>query len=97
MNGFEANPEGLMDKGTKVNGLFQNYVSEKEAVARTTDAIKDAWSGADSAGYVTAIHSYDADFNKLGQILEQMSEIMYKHGARLAESRDAIKQASSRL
>lgn len=97
MNGFEANPEGLMDKGQKVNGLFQEYVNEKNAVAKTTDEIRNAWSGADSAGYITAIHSYDADFQKLGQILEQMSTIMYKHGSRLAESRDAIKQAASRL
>lgn len=96
-NGFEANPEGLMDKGSKVNKLFQAYEGERTAVGNTTEAVREAWSGADSAGYVTAIHSYDADFEKLGQILAQMSEIMYKHGARLAESRDAIKQAASRL
>lgn len=96
-NGFTADPEGLMAKGKRVNELFEAYVNEKNAVAKTTDAIKSAWSGADSGGYITAIHSYDADFQKLAQILEQMSNIMYTHGSRLASSRDAIKDAASRL
>ena len=97
MNGFEANPEGLMDKGRKVTEIYNEYMVEKRNVDNTTDKISTAWQGADSAGYVTQIHSYDGDFKKLGEVIAQIGDILYRHGSRLASSRDAIKQAASRL
>lgn len=97
MNGFQANPEGLMEKGNKIKTIYNEYMAEKNNVEKTTDRIATAWQGADSAGYVTQIHSYDADFKKLGEVIAQIGEILYRHGSRLASSRDAIKQAASRL
>lgn len=97
MNGFQANPEGLMEKGNKIKTIYNEYMSEKNNVDKTTDRIATAWQGADSAGYVTQIHSYDADFKKLGEVIAQIGDILYRHGSRLASSRDAIKQAAGRL
>lgn len=97
MNGFQANPEGLMEKGRKITVIYTEYMTEKGNVDKTTDRIATAWQGADSAGYVTQIHSYDADFKKLGEVLAQIGDILYRHGSRLANSRDAIRQAASRL
>ena len=97
MNGFQANPEGLMEKGRKITVIYNEYMTEKGNVDKTTDRIATAWQGADSAGYVTQIHSYDADFKKLGEVLAQIGDILYRHGSRLANSRDAIRQAASRL
>lgn len=95
--GFQANPEGLMEKGKRITTIYEGYVAQKEVVYRTADKIATAWAGADSAGYVSAIRSYDEDFKKLGVVLAQMGDILYRHGARLADSRDAIRQAASRL
>lgn len=97
MNGFQANPEGLMEKGRKITAIYNEYMAEKGNVDKTTDRIATAWQGADSAGYVTQIHSYDADFKKLGEVLAQIGDILYRHGSRLANSRDAIRDAASRL
>lgn len=97
MNGFQANPEGLMEKGNKIKTIYNEYMAEKNNVEKTTDRIATAWQGADSAGYVTQIHSYDADFKKLGEVKAQIADILYRHGSRLASSRDAIKQAAGRL
>ena len=97
MNGFQANPEGLMEKGSKVTTIYNEYMVEKGNVDKTTDKIATAWQGADSAGYVSQIHSYDGDFKKLGEVIAQIGEILYRHGSRLASSRDAIRQAASRL
>ena len=47
--------------------------------------------------YISQIHSYDGDFKKLGEVLGQIGDILYRHGNRLASSRDAIRQAASRL
>ena len=97
MNGFQANPEGLMEKGNKITTIYNEYMVEKGNVDKTTDKIATAWQGADSAGYVSQIHSYDGDFKKLGEVIAQMGDILYRHGSRLASSRDAIRQAASRL
>ena len=97
MNGFQANPEGLMEKGKRITTIYNEYMVEKGNVDKTTDRIASAWQGADSAGYVSQIHSYDADFKKLGEVLAQIGDILYRHGNRLASSRDAIRQAASRL
>ena len=97
MNGFQANPEGLMEKGRKITAIYNEYMVEKGNVDKTTDRIATAWQGADSDGYVTQIHSYDANFKKLGEVLAQIGDILYRHGSRLANSRDAIRQAASRL
>lgn len=95
--GFQANPEGLMQKGKNVTSIFEGYMTQKENVDKTADRVAQAWDGADSAGYVSAIHSYDEDFKKLGEVLEKMGDILYRHGARLADSRDALRQAADRL
>ena len=29
MNGFEANPEGLMEKGKKVTSIYEGYMVQK--------------------------------------------------------------------
>lgn len=97
MNGFQANPEGLMDKGKRITEIYNNYMVEKQNVDKTADEIAAAWSGADAAGYITQIHSYDADFKKLGEVLAQIGDILYRHGSRLASSRDTITQIASRL
>lgn len=97
MNGFQANPEGLMEKGNRINAICNEYMVEKGNVDKATDRIANAWQGADSAGYVSQIHSYDGDFKKLGEVLGQIGSILYNHGSRLASSRDAIRQAASRL
>ena len=97
MNGFQANPEGLMQKGSRITTIYNEYMVEKGNVDKTTDKIATAWQGADSAGYVSQIHSYDADFKKLVEVLAQIGDILYRHGSRLAQSRDSIRDAASRL
>ena len=64
---------------------------------RTIDEVSSAWAGADAAGYVSQANSYEPDFKKLGEIVEQISVILDDHGRRLAESRDNIKSAAGRL
>ena len=95
--GFEANPEGLMNKGKTITEIYEAYTATKNEVQATADKISSAWNGADSAGYVTAIHSYDEDFKQLATVLAKIGDILYRHGARLADSRDAIKAAASKL
>ena len=97
MNGFQANPEGLMEKGNKITAIYNQYMAEKANVDKTADNIATAWQGADSAGYVTQIHSYDADFKQLGEVLAQIGDILYRHGARLASSRDNLLHTASKL
>ena len=97
MNGFEANPEGLMEKGKKVTSIYEGYMVQKWNVDNTKGKVSTAWAGADSAGYVSAIDSYDADFKQLGAVIAQIGDILYRHGSRLAQSRDAIRSAASRL
>ena len=86
-----------MEKGNKIKVIYDEYVAEKANVDKTVDRIANAWQGADSAGYVTQIHSYDGDFKQLGTVISQIGDILYRHGSRLASSRDAIRQAASRL
>jgi len=96
-NGFEANPEGLVERGKRITSIYESYVAEKENVSKTSDRIASAWTGADSSGYVTQIHSYDADFKQLGEVLEKLGAIVHRHGVRLVDSRDSIKSAANRL
>ncbi len=95
--GFQANPEGLITKGNSVTSIYDGYIVQKDKIYETADRVAKAWTGADSAGYVTAIHSYEEDFKKLGAVLEQIGQILIKHGTRLADSRDAIRNIASRL
>lgn len=97
MDGFQANPEGLMTKGQNVTRIYDGYMVQKNNVDNTKGRVATAWAGADSAGYITAIDSYDADFKQLGAVLAQIGDILYRHGSRLASSRDAIRSAASRL
>lgn len=97
MNGFTADPEGLMQKGKNIVSIFENYENERSNVASTTDRIASAWEGADSNGYVSQIHGYDEDFKQLGAVIRRIGEILDSHGQRLASSRDAIRDAASRL
>lgn len=95
--GFEANPEGLIAKGNTVTSIYEGYVAQKDNVYRTANEVTTAWSGADSAGYVSAIQSYEGDFKQLGVVMAQIGDILTRHGQRLASSREAIKAATARL
>lgn len=97
MNGFSANPEGLIQKGKSIVSIYENYNAERQNVGNTTDRIASAWEGADSTGYVSQIHGYDADFQQLGAVIERIGNILDQHGQRLVNSRDAIRDAASRL
>ncbi len=96
-DGFQANPEGLIQKGKNITSIFNGYLEQKGNVDKTTDRVEREWVGADSTGCVTAIRNYDDDFKQLGEVLERIGDIVYRHGIRLADSRDAIKQASNKL
>ena len=96
-DGFQANPEGLIQKGKNVTAIYDGYLEQKGNVDKTTDRIEREWVGADSTGCITAIRGYDEDFKKLGEVLERIGDIIYRHGMRLAESRDTIKQAATKI
>ena len=95
--GFEANPEGLMEKGNAVKNIYSKYMDAFKAAWTAKEQVKSAWEGADSAGYISAIDGYEADFKKLGEVVAQLGDILYRHGSRLADSRDAIKAAAAKL
>lgn len=97
MNGFQANPEGLMQMGKNLTSIYEGYGVQMDNVYKTSDKIANLWAGADGAGYISAMHSYKEDFDKLGVVLAQLADIVYRHGSRLAGSRDAIRNAASRL
>ena len=97
MDGFQANPEELVDKGNRIIGIYERYMEEKANVDRAKERVKDAWAGADATGYVTAIEGYDETFKELGEILNQIGNIIYRHGSRLAESRNTIANIANKL
>lgn len=97
MQGFEANPEGLMAKGNAVREVYNNYVAEKNKVNNTVDRIGVAWKDAASNSYIATIHSYEGDFRQLGAVISQLGDIMTRHGQRLASSRDALQDIASNL
>ena len=97
MNGWQADPEGIMNLGSQIKNTYSADMSEKSQLFNTINEVSSAWAGADAAGYVTQASSYEPDFKKLGEIVEQISAILDDHGRRLAESRDNIKSAAGRL
>ena len=97
MNGWQADPEGIMNLASQIRNTYNAYMREKAQMFRTIDEVSSAWAGADAAGYVSQANSYEPDFKKLGEIVEQISVILDDHGRRLAESRDNIKSAAGRL
>ena len=97
MNGWQADTEGIMNLASQIRNTYNAYMSEKAQMFRTIDEVSSAWAGADAAGYVSQANSYEPDFKKLGEIVEQISVILDDHGRRLAESRDNIKSAAGRL
>lgn len=97
MNGWQADPEGIMNLASQIKNTYSAYMGEKSQLFNTINEVSSAWAGADAAGYVTQASSYEPDFKKLGEIVEQISAILDDHGRRLAESRDNIKNAAGRL
>ena len=97
MNGWQADPEGIMNLASQIKNTYSAYMSEKSQLFNTINEVSSAWAGADAAGYETQASSYEPDFKKLGEIVEQISAILDDHGRRLAESRDNIKSAAGRL
>lgn len=98
MNGrIDIDPEQVIVRGNNITTIYDEYVALKNAVLKTTQEVESAWEGADSAGYVTAIHSYDEEFKKLGEIIAQLGDIIHRHGNRVANSRDEIRNLASRL
>ena len=98
MNGrVDIDPEQVIARGNNIRSIYEDYLLQKQAVMKTTEEVETAWEGADSAGYVSAIHSYDDDFKKLGEVIAQLGEILHRHGTRVANSRDQIRNLSSRL
>jgi WXG100 family type VII secretion target len=96
-NGWEADPEGIQSLARQIKETYSSYISEKTQMFNTISDVAAAWSGADAAGYVTQANSYEPDFKKLGEIIDQISTILNDHGVRLAEARDSIKAAASKL
>ena len=86
-----------MNLASQIKNTYSAYMSEKSQLFNTINEVSSAWAGADAAGYVTQASSYEPDFKKLGEIVEQISAILDDHGRRLAESRDNIKSAAGRL
>ena len=73
MNGrVDIDPEQVIARGNNIRSIYEDYLLQKQAVMKTTEEVETAWEGADSAGYVSAIHSYDDDFKKLGEVIAQL-------------------------
>lgn len=96
-SGFEANPEGLIQKGNDVVKIYSDYSAERSVIDSTVNRVEEAWTGSDSEGYVSQIHSYDEDFKLLGETINRIGEILGTHGQSLVDRRDAVRAAASRL
>ncbi len=96
-DGFEGNAEGLMQKGNKIHTLYNDYMAQKRLVNTIKERVSKAWSGADSTGCVTAMDSYDKDFEDMGAVMDKVGEVLYNHGQRLADSMERTLRASSKL
>lgn len=97
MNGWQADPEGIMNLASQIRNTYNEYMSEKVKLFNVIDEVSSVWAGADAAGYVSQATSYEPDFRKLGEIVEQISVILGDHGHRMAEARDNIESAAGRL
>ena len=98
MNGsINIDPEQVMARGRNVKSIFDEYLAEKKAIDGIKQEIASAWEGADGAGYITAMNGYDADFNLMGETINQLGDILYRHGSRTAQSRDNRMNLSSKL
>ena len=92
-----AEPEKRMKKGEMIVQKYQEYLAERDKVSNTVERISEAWTGADSTGYVTQIRSYDADFKKLGEVIDKLGQVLRRQGARLANTRDNLTNISKKL
>jgi len=97
MNGFQANPEELIAKGNRIKEVSEGYFGEKTKIYNTGEKISQAWTGADSSGYLSKLNEYEPDFKKLGEALQAIGEILTSHGTKLANTRDEIASMASRI
>lgn len=97
MNGFSADPEALVGKGNRINELYNGCIAQKQKVANTSDSIVSAWNDQTCRTFVNTIHSYDDDFEQLYSIVEQLGQILVRHGNRLMSTRDELTDIAGRL
>ena len=54
MNGWQADPEGIMNLASQIRNTYNAYMSEKAQMFRTIDEVSSAWAGADASASVGA-------------------------------------------
>ena len=97
MNRLAADPERLVSMGNNVGNITNDYIVETKKIFAVADRIKSAWNDEVSNTYIRNIMEYKADFDKLGQVIGQLSEIMKKHGNRLISSRDKLNSMAENI
>ncbi len=96
-NVIKSDPEGLISKGNKIVSLANNYISEEKNVYDVAGRITSAWDDETSRKFVEVIRSYEDDFKRLGEVVEQLGDIIKKHGVRLRNSRDNLTDIASNI
>ena len=96
-NRIMADPEGLIQMATKIYDLFEQYDKVREEITNISDSISESWNDETCKTFVNSIHSYDPEFKKLGLVIQQISDILKRHGIRLQNSRDSLTGMAGRL
>lgn len=89
-DGMIANPEGIVEKGGTVQKLAKQCLDEIKAVESEANKIKDAWDDSASSAYVAQIKEYVPVFEDLQTQIDQIGNILIRHGNHLIEDRDGL-------
>ena len=89
-DGVKAFPERVVEKGESVKKLASLCLEEIKAVENETNKITNAWEDEASNAYVSQIKVYVPLVQQLQAQIDQIGNILIRHGNRLIEDRDGL-------
>ncbi len=90
LDGFNAFPERIVDKGDNVKNIAHKCLSLLDDLNTEGQNISKAWEDESCKRYLAQINSYRTKFETLQVEMDKIGNILIRHGERLIESRDKL-------
>lgn len=74
----------------EVDGLADRYTTNFKKLQSTVDSVKAVYDGEDSAAFITQVHGFDDDFQKMAQLMHNYASYLRSTAQTYRELQDSV-------
>lgn len=90
MANISADPKKISNYGTQIINKAAEYKKEIDTIYSTVNTLKTNWTGSASQRFVDKIQSFEKDYKKFGDLINEFGNLLVEVGKAYNDLEDSL-------